>query len=214
MDGAPSIARQRAVLDRESQVWLAELAGRGRVREAALVRLRALLLNVARSEAHRRAHAVAGPELEDVAQQAASDALLAIVGKLDQFRGDSRFTTWAYKFAVLEVATKLTRHVWSSAPPTERGTEWDRLPQAFGFTPVEAVEWRELLVALRRAVDEQLTPRQRRIFEAIVLRGVPLDVLAEELGSNRNAIYKALFDARRKLRTALAADGHLLDEEH
>jgi RNA polymerase sigma-70 factor (ECF subfamily) len=58
-------------------------------------------------------------------------------------------------------------------------------------------------------VDDELTPRQRQVFVAIVLNDVPLDALALELASNRNAIYKMLFDARRKLRAALAANGYL-----
>jgi RNA polymerase sigma-70 factor (ECF subfamily) len=87
--------------------------------------------------------------------------------------------------------------------------DWDRLPGRFGFDPAQEVEWRDLLAALRRAVDDELTPRQRQVFVAIVLNDVPLDALALELASNRNAIYKMLFDARRKLRAALAANGYL-----
>ena len=90
--------------------------------------------------------------------------------------------------------------------------DWDRLPDRFGFDPAQEAEWRDLLAALRRAVDEELTARQRRVFVAIVLNGVPLDALVIELASNRNAIYKMLFDARRKLRAALAANGYLSDE--
>ena len=73
-------------------------------------------------------------------------------------------------------------------------------------------EWRDLAAALRRAVDEVLTPRQRQVFVAIVLNGVPLDALVLELGSSRNTIYKVLFDARRKLRSVLVANGYLRDD--
>ena len=83
------------------------------------------------------------------------------------------------------------------------------MPARFGFDPAQEAEWRDLLVALRRAVDEELTARQRSVFVAIVLNGVPLDALLIELASNRNAIYKTLFDARRKLRAALAANGYI-----
>jgi RNA polymerase sigma-70 factor (ECF subfamily) len=211
MDRAPSLAARRAPLDRESVEWLSTLEGSGPAREAGLARLHALLLRVARAEAGRRASGlgVSGPELEDVVQQAADDALMAIVGKLGQFRGDSRFTTWAYKFVVLEVAGKLTRHAWHRATPSRVEEDWDLLPDRFGFAPEEAVEWGELFVLLRRAVDEDLTSHQRRIFVAIVLHGVPLDVLVQELGSNRNAVYKSLFDARRKLRARLVANGYM-----
>jgi RNA polymerase sigma-70 factor (ECF subfamily) len=87
--------------------------------------------------------------------------------------------------------------------------DWDRLPGRFGFEPAQESEWRDLLAALRRAVDTELTSRQREVFVAIVLNGIPLDALAVKLGSNRNAIYKMIFDARRKLRAALAANGYL-----
>jgi len=214
MDRAVSIAPARARLDRESAEWLGALEGSGALRDAALGRLHALLLRVARAEAGRRASGmgVSGPELEDVAQQAADDALLAILRKLGQFRGDSRFTTWAYKFVVVEVASKLTRHAWRKAAPGRVEEDWDLLPDRFGFGPAEAAEWEEMFAELRRAVHQDLTSRQRRIFVAIVLQGVPLDVLVQELGSNRNAIYKSLFDARRKLRARLVANGYMDDE--
>ena len=100
------------------------------------------------------------------------------------------------------------------APPGVRldAEDWDRLPDRFGSDPAREAEWRDLLAALHRAVDQELTARQRRIFVAIVLNNVPLDALVIELASNRNAIYQTLFDARRKLRAALAADGYLGDD--
>jgi RNA polymerase sigma-70 factor (ECF subfamily) len=212
---AASLVPGRGRLDRESAECRQPLGGGApHRRDAALARLRVLLLRASRGEAARRSAAlgVAGSELDDVVQQAADDALLAIVGKLGEFRGDSRFTTWAYKFAVLEVAGKLTRHAWRRAAPSRLEEDWELLPDRFGFGPAEAAEWGELFVLLRRAVDEDLTRRQRRIFVAVVLQGVPLDVLVEELGSNRNAIYKSLFDARRKLRARLVANGYMDNE--
>jgi RNA polymerase sigma-70 factor (ECF subfamily) len=214
MDCAASSVRWHArTIDPESADWLAALEGAAPARDAALGRLHALLLRVARSEAARRAPAIglAGPELDDLTQQAADDALVGIVAKLGEFRGDSRFTTWAYKFAVLEVAGKLTRHAWRKTAPSRLEEDWTLLPDRFGFGPAEATEWAEMFALLRRAVDEDLSPRQRRVFVAIALQGVPLDVLVQELGSNRNAIYKSLFDARRKLRARLVANGYMDD---
>jgi len=109
----------------------------------------------------------------------------------------------------LEVSAKIGRHFWRDPGVRLEGEDWERLPNRFGFDPARESEWRDLLAALRRAVEEELTARQRRIFVAIVLTGVPLDALALELGSNRNAIYKTMFDARRKLRAALAANGYV-----
>lgn len=168
-------------------------------------------MRIARHEARRRGGQlrIAGPELDDLAHQAAADALLAILRKLDQFRGESRFTTWAYKFVILELSSKIGRHFWRNPTVSLDAEDWDRQPDRFGFDPADASERHELFAALRRAVDQRLTDHQRRIFVALVLNGVPLDALVVELDTNRNAIYKALFDARRKLRAALVADGHL-----
>jgi len=198
-------------LDPESAGWLSALTGTGPVREAALTRLHELLVRIAHAELRRRGARpqITGPELDDLAYQAAADALLAITGKLGQFRGESRFTTWAYKFVVFEVSAKLARHFWRRPAVPLGGEAWERLPDRFGFDPAQESEWRDLLAALRRAVDEELTPRQREVFVAIVVNDVPLDALVIQLGSNRNAIYKMVFNARRKLRAALAANGYL-----
>jgi RNA polymerase sigma-70 factor (ECF subfamily) len=201
-------------LDPDSAGWLRMLAGTGPAREAALARLHEMLVRIARGEVGRRAPRLqlTGPELDDLAHQAAADALIAITGKLGQFRGESRFTTWAYKFVIFEVSAKIGRHFWRHPDIPLDAEDWERLPARFGFDPVQEAEWRDLLAALRRAVDEELTARQRRVFVAIVLNGVPLDALVIELASNRNAIYKTLFDARRKLRAALAANGYIGDD--
>src|SRR5215467_11156705 len=201
-------------LDANSAEWPHVLAGTGPQREEALARLHGLLLRIARGEVARRGPRLqlSGPELDDLAYQAAADALIAIISKLRQFRGESRFTTWAYKFVIFEVAAKIGRHFWRHPSVRLDAEGWERLPDRFGFAPAQEAEWRDLLAALRRAVDEELTPRQRRVFVAIVLNKVPLDTLVLELASNRNAIYQTLFDARRKLRAALAADGYIDDD--
>ena len=205
------IPETAAQLDPESVEWLHALGGTGRQREAALARLHTMLVRVARGEVQRRGPRlqITGPDLEDLACQAAADALLAIIGKLGQFRGESRFTTWAYKFVILEVSSKIGRHFWRHPSMPLDTEDWDRLPDVFGFEPAQEAEWRDLLAALRRAVDNQLTPRQRQVFVAIVVNQVPLDALVTELASSRNAIYKMVFAARRKLRAALIADGFL-----
>ena len=200
--------------DADSAEWLRVLAGTGPQREEALARLHALLLRIARAEVARRGPRLrlTGPELDDLAYQAAADALIAITSKLGQFRGESRFTTWAYKFVIFEVSTKIGRHFWRHPSVPFDAEDWERLPDRFGFDPAQEAEWRDLVAALRRAVDEVLTARQRRVFVAIVLNGVPLDTLVIALASNRNAIYTTMFDARRKLRAALAANGYIGDD--
>jgi RNA polymerase sigma-70 factor, ECF subfamily len=199
----------------EARDWVDELTGSGPVREQAVADLHALLLRAARREVSRRRATlgIEGPELEDLAYQAVTDALIAIIAKIRRFRGESRFTTWAYKFVVLEVSSKIGRHFWRRhAWPLDR-EDWDRLPDRFGLRPEEQAEWRDLASALRRAVDEELTEHQRTIFSALILGGVPADALAVKLGTTRNAIYKSLFDARRKLRASLVANGYLMPEE-
>jgi RNA polymerase sigma-70 factor, ECF subfamily len=151
-----------------------------------------------------------GVELEDLCQQAADDALVAITRKLDTYRGASRFTTWAYKFAVFEISVKLRRHAWvgRTIPMAHDDPTWDR----FGAAEIQTgdeIEAVDLLRAIRRAVVDELTPRQRGVFVAAVLNDVPIDALAERLGSTRGAVYKVLHDARRILRRRLERDGYL-----
>ena len=200
--------------DHDSGAWVRGLDAHGAAYDETVARLHDLLLRVARAEVYRRRAQLpmAGPELDDLAHQAAADAVMGVVRKLGEFRGESRFTTWACKFAIFEVSTKVGRHFWQRPTVAMDGEDWDRLPDRFGLDPAGAAEWRDVVAALRRAVDEELTDHQRRIFVAIVLNGVPLDALVAQLGSNRNAIYKALFDARRKLRAALVTHGYLDDD--
>jgi RNA polymerase sigma-70 factor (ECF subfamily) len=210
--GSGSYAAEAAMVDRDSAPWLSALRGtEAKSQEAAVVRLHDLLLRIAHREVRRRSEhlQIAGPELDDVAHQAAADALVAITAKLELFRGESRFTTWAYRFVIFEVSTKMARHFWRHPGVAMEVEDWHRLPDRFGLEPAQESEWRDLVAALHRAVDEVLTARQRRIFVAIVLNGVPLDAVVAELGSNRNAIYKTLFDARGKIRAELVAHGYL-----
>jgi RNA polymerase sigma-70 factor (ECF subfamily) len=170
-----------------------------------------MLVRIAHGEAARRGPRlrIAGPELDDLAYQAAADALVAITGKIGQFRGESRFTTWACKFVIFEVSAKVGRHFWRHPAVRLDAEDWSRLPGRLGADPAHQAEWRDLFAALRRAVDSELTPRQREVFVAIVLNDVPLDTLVMHLGSSRNAIYQAMFEARRKLQAALVANGYL-----
>ena len=200
-----------AARDLDSASWVRRLSGQGAEREEATRELHAMLLRFARARVNARGAAfnVYGAEADDVAHEAAADALVAINAKLSTFRGESRFSTWAYKFVVLEVAHKLGRHYWRDGRPSLADAQWTALPDRFGLHPEAESEWRDLLAALRRAVETELTPHQRMLFVAIVLNQVPLDALVVRLDSNRNAIYKALFDARRKLRAVLVANGYL-----
>jgi len=169
---------------------------------------------VARNELRRRGGVlrIAGPELDDLAYQAAADAVVAITAKLSTFRGESRFTTWAYRFVILEVSSKIGRHFWRHPSVSVDVEQWDQLPDRFGVDPARVPESRELAAEIHRAVDEDLTDWQRRVFVAIVLQEIPAGRSRRRAASTRNAIYKTLFDARRKLRAVLAANGYLTDD--
>ncbi|WP_432875127.1 sigma-70 family RNA polymerase sigma factor [Kribbella sp. CA-245084] len=174
-----------------------------------------VLLRAAKAEARRRSARLrlAGPELDDIAHQAAADALLAISGKVETFRGDCKFTTWAYKFVIFDVAAKVNRHFWQRAGVAFDDEDWERLPARIGIEPEAQAESRDLMNAVRRAVDEKLTAKRRLVFVALALNGMPTDVLADQLGATQNAIYKMMFDARRKLRTALVDAGFLPEQK-
>lgn len=194
----------------ESEAWLAALRGSGVERERAIARLHELLLRAARFELGRRRGAlsyVRGEELEDIATQAAADAMMAVLAKLDDFRGASRFTTWAYKFALLEAGVKLRRRAWQSREVVLEPEGWEGFAERRGSAQ-EGLEQAELFGALREAISAELTAHQRQVFVALALNEVPIDVLAERLDTSRGALYKTLHDARRKLRSRLEAGGH------
>jgi RNA polymerase sigma-70 factor (ECF subfamily) len=202
-------------LDAESVEWLRRLSVRDGVRRQEAEReLHVRLLRIALAEVSRRSSStpVTGPELADVAHQAADDAMLAILAKLAEFRGESRFITWAYRFVILEVSSKLGRHYWRNPPVALDAGQWERLPDRLGIDPEQHAEAAGILAEVRRVVENELTAHQRRIFVAIVVDGIPLDALAAELGLRRNAIYKVIFDARRKIRRALVANGYLEEQ--
>jgi RNA polymerase sigma-70 factor (ECF subfamily) len=196
-------------LDAESRAWLRRLGAGGQRGEAAVEELRALLLRATRFEIRRRAGAlgqIGAAELDDLAQQSADDAVVAVLGKLAGFRGESRFTTWAYKFALFEAAVQARRRAWRGRELPLEPERWPQLPDPGGST-ADVAESRELLASLQEAIAEELSPHQRRVLVAVVLEDVPIDVLAERLGTTRGALYKTLHDARRRLRSALDARG-------
>jgi RNA polymerase sigma-70 factor (ECF subfamily) len=194
-------------LDPASRTWLADLRAEGARRDAAVARLHALLLKAARFEIARRRGAfrhLRGNDLDDLAQQSADDALVAVLARLDEFRGLSRFTTWAYKFALYEAGAKIRRRAWQGREIPLDEPSWERFAAA--GSPQAGVEQAELLDALRESLDG-LTPHQRRVFTALALNEVPIDVLAERLQTSRGALYKTLHDARARLRAQLTERG-------
>jgi RNA polymerase sigma-70 factor (ECF subfamily) len=189
--------------------WHLDLNAEGIRGEDAVARLHGLLLRAARFEVFRRAGSLpqlSAVELDELAQDAADDAAVSVLRRLDDFRGESSFRTWAYKFALLEASTKVRRRVWRDREVTLEPEHWESLAH-LGPGPDDDAESAALLDAVREGIRTALTPRQRQVLVSAVLEGVPIDVLAERLGSNRNALYKVLHDARRRLRDHVAAAG-------
>jgi RNA polymerase sigma-70 factor (ECF subfamily) len=180
------------------------------VREEATRRLHALMLRAARHQVLRMSdgRSLGRVRLEEIVQSAADEATMSVLARLDTFEGRSRFTTWAYKFAILQVAVEVRRAAWKHREvDLEAITELASntlAPEAFAVAA-------DFTGAVRAEIDRSLTPHQRRVILALVVDGVPIDVLAERLGTNRNALYKTLHDARTRLRAALTAGGYLGD---
>jgi RNA polymerase sigma-70 factor (ECF subfamily) len=198
--------------DLESQEWVRALADDGPEHHAAVDRLHALLLRAARFEVARRRPPVGSGEADDLAVEAANDALVAILKKLHTYRGESRFTTWAYKFAILEAAAKMRKRPWHGREIPLEAEGWALVGDDGRSSPAAHAEASELIDAIRDAIAEVLTPHQRAVLVAITLNDVPIDVLAERRGTTRGALYKTLHDARHKLRAELRKDGLTLDQ--
>jgi RNA polymerase sigma-70 factor (ECF subfamily) len=202
-------------VDAESRLWVEQLRPEDPRREEAVGRLRGVLARVASDELSRRRvqlGSIADREYGELAQQAADGALMNVVRRLDDFRGRSRFTTWAFKFVISEVDVKVAQHAWLRHPPSRNELDWDELPDWLAPRPGDRVEQREQLEVLSAAIGE-LSDRLREVFVAIALNDVSIDVLALQFDSDRNATYKSLFDARRTLGRRLAAAGHGVVEE-
>jgi RNA polymerase sigma-70 factor (ECF subfamily) len=201
--------------DAESRAWITSLQVSGRERDEAVSRLHELLLRAARFEVNRRRLTLPhlrGDDFDDLAMQSADDALVAVLSKLDSYRGDSKFTTWAYKFALLEAAVKLRRRAWQGRELPLRPEAWPLFPTGCPSTESSA-ERSEAFDELQKAISHGLTPHQREVLVATTLNGVPIDVLAERLNTTRGALYKTLHDARHKLRVHLASRGMSISDE-
>jgi RNA polymerase sigma-70 factor, ECF subfamily len=197
-----------AGLDEDSRAWLRDLRDVEPTREAAVARLHALLLRAARFEVARRRSTLPhlrGNEFDEIALEAADDALMSVLARLDDFRGASRFTTWVYKFALLEAAVKLRKRAWQGREIPLEQEGWDLFSSA-GLGPAAVAEQSDLLAALQDGIAA-LTSHQRSVLVALAVDGVPIDVLADRLNTNRGALYKTLHDARRNLRTYLTGRG-------
>jgi RNA polymerase sigma-70 factor (ECF subfamily) len=195
--------------DGDPQDWLAALALPGAQQDQALRRLHALMVRAARHQVGRMRGMLPGADagtIEELANSAADEALTVLLSKLDTFEGRSRFTTWAYKFAILQAATEVRRQAWARREVSLDDTD---LWCEGGPGPEQHAEAADLARAVAAAMQVALTPYQRRVAVALLVDSVPIDVLADRLGTTRGALYKALHEARGRLRAHLSATGHL-----
>lgn len=205
----PASTSLRPQTDAASRAWLEALRSEGTRRERATAELHDLLLRAARFEINRRRASLPhlrGDDFDDLAHQCASDALMAILRKLDDFRGESRFTTWAYKFALLEAAVTLRRRGWQGRELPLEPEQWTLMPGS-GPSPADSAEQAELLGEIHSAIGSELSEHQREVLLAIAVNGVPIDVMAERLNTTRGALYKTVHDARKRLRAHLEQSG-------
>ncbi len=193
----------------EPEDWVALLSNPGPAQQDALRRLHRLLLRAARQQVARMpalAAQIGAERVADLVNQAADEAMVALLAKLPTFEGRSRFTTWAYKFAILQAAVEVRRQAWRGREIAldEALDQRDHHP-----SPEQYAEAGDLARAVTAAIGQVLTPHQRRVVIALLVDEVPIDVLAERLGTSRNALYKTVHDARGQLRAHLAAAGYL-----
>ena len=206
---SPSRGQQAPVGDREPDDWVTALATPGAAQHDAMRRLHALMVRAAAHQVWRMRASLPDPSrdaVNDLANQAADEAMTALLGKLHTFQGRSRFTTWAFKFAILQAATEVRRLQWQHRELELRDLD---VAAPVHDGPEHAAEAQDLGTALARAMRSVLTPHQRRVAVALLVDGVPIDVLAERLGSTRGALYKTVHDVRVRLRAELVATGHL-----
>jgi RNA polymerase sigma-70 factor (ECF subfamily) len=205
---------------RSNAAWLRDLTGAGNDQAAAIGELRALLHRAALYTLGRTgapgSHLARG-QVEEIAEECAQEALLAILDRLTDFRAESKFTTWAYKFAVNIALTAARRERWKTVSldnllDDNDGPDWQPGPDPNAPSPEQNAQQAEVWTLVRQVMDEELTPRQRQVLRAIVFEDVPLDEVVRYLASNRNAVYKLLHDARRKLKAGLEARGYSIGD--
>jgi len=203
------------LVERTSAAWLRDLVEDSPRRSEALQALCARLQHglcyyLSRERSDLAEYPI--QEIQQMAEDFAQEALLRILANLASFRGDSQFTTWATKIAVRLAISELRRLHYRDFSldslidgDENRAADASMIAATDADSPELSAERREVWQRIERALNEALTARQRAAFEALILDGVPLDVVAAQLNINRNALYKLIFDARRKLRQHLEA---------
>jgi RNA polymerase sigma-70 factor, ECF subfamily len=216
---APDSSNNRDMKQRTNTEWLHDLKAQGPEQQAAIHDLREYLLRAVLyffSQNPGDLRHLARAEIEQVAEDLAQDALLTILNHLDEFRGESKFTTWAYRFAINMSLVEARRQRWKNVSLDHLLTNTE-LPD-FQFedenaaNPELAARQQEIWNVVRDVIEHELTPRQREVLTALAFEDVPMDVVTERLHMNRNAVYKMLHDARSKLKKSLEERGFAVGE--
>jgi RNA polymerase sigma-70 factor (ECF subfamily) len=197
---------------RTNEEWLADLQASGERQESALNDLRQIIQG-GLPYALNKWLSNNDPRLQPLVEEATQDTLLRVLDRLDTFEGRSQFTTWVHKIAVRIALTELRRKRWENVSLDDLVQGEDRPPllqlmaDPNAATPETIVEGEDLMKSLQRIIAEELTEKQRQALIAIVIKEMPLEEVARRMGSNRNAMYKLLHDARLRLKRRLAQDG-------
>lgn len=207
---------------RTNQDWLHDLSASGMTQEAAIADLRNILLRAALYFFSRNLSDFGGLSRDEILQRAedcAQEALIAVMNSLADFRGDSKFTTWAYKFAINIALMAARRERWKGVSIDELAEknqdaflEWVLQGKSNEASPEQSAVQNEIRGMIRDVIEHELTDKQRRVLILMVFKEVPMDEVVKHLGANRNAVYKLLHDARRKLKSSLLARGLEVEE--
>jgi RNA polymerase sigma-70 factor, ECF subfamily len=209
-------------MTRTNEEWLGDLREEGVEQEQAIADLQNILLRAVLYIFNRNLGEFSALNRDDIlklAEDCAQEALIAIMNHLSDFRGDSKFTTWAYKFAVNIALTTARRERWKDVSldqlsSSEDGPlfEWAVGEKPRGPTLDQSAMQNEVGEVIREVIERDLTEKQRRVLIMMVFNEVPMDEVVRILGTNRNAVYKLLHDARRKLKSSLQARGFEMGE--
>lgn len=214
LEQAPPAPFLPALVDGDDRRWIAALRDRGVDHEDAVRRLHKTVEQAARHQVRRMPHvwaALGVARAEEIIDSAADEATMAVLGSLGRFEGRSRFTTWAYKFGIYHAATEARRAMWHDRPVALDDTT--ELMSRDPMTPEAYAETRDFAAAVTHAMRTVLTSHQRSVAHALIVEEVPIDVLAERMATNRNALYKTLHDARVKLRAELLRLGFVTSSQ-
>ena len=147
---------------------------------------------------------------QDMADDIAQETFVKVWRNLGRFRGDCTFSTWLFRIAV-NCAKDAVRSAarrpaaslsFAGEEDEDGGTEWD-IPVTSGDTvPEDAVERREMILAVRRAV-EAFPEDQRQVVVMRDLHGLPYQEIADTLGIELGTVKSRLNRGRANLKTIL-----------